>query len=87
MGHNEKENSYKAVSQHNMIELGGMRPVSRSFSRWEMLHEFPELKAMLTGKVACVAEGPGGFVQAILRAGSEHVDVMTLTVASLLVCV
>jgi hypothetical protein len=43
-----------------------------------MLHEFPELKAMLTGKVACVAEGPGGFVQAILRAGSKHVDVMTL---------
>lgn len=72
-------NAYEAVSQHNMIELGGMRPVSRSFFKmWEMLHEFPELKKMLTGKVACVAEGPGGFVQAILRAGSHHVDVMTL---------
>jgi hypothetical protein len=56
---------------HHMLEG------ARSFSRWEMLHEFPELKAMLTGKV-CVAEGPGGFVQAILRAGSKHVDVMTL---------
>jgi hypothetical protein len=43
-----------------MIELGGMRPVSRSFFSGEMLHEFPELKAMLTGKVR-VAEGPGGF--------------------------
>jgi 23S rRNA U2552 (ribose-2'-O)-methylase RlmE/FtsJ len=72
-------NPYEAVSQHNMIELEGSRPVSRSFFKmWEMLHEFPELKGMLNGRVACVAEGPGGFVQAILRAKPCHVDVVTL---------
>jgi hypothetical protein len=50
-------------------------PYRVAFQDVEMLHEFPELKAMLTGKVACVAEGPGGFVQATSR--GLHVDVMT----------
>jgi hypothetical protein len=67
----------KAVSQHR-VELGECDPYRVAFQDVGNVTQFPELKAMLTGKVACVAEGPGGFVQAILRAGSEHVDVMTL---------
>ena len=72
-------NPFEAISQHNMIDLQGSRPVSRSFFKmWEMLHEFPELLEMLNERAVCVAEGPGGFVQAILKARPCHVDVITL---------
>jgi 23S rRNA U2552 (ribose-2'-O)-methylase RlmE/FtsJ len=74
-------NPFETVSQHCMVEVAGPRPVSRSFFKmWEILHEFPVLQRMLAapGRVACVAEGPGGFVQAILRMRRVRVDVITL---------
>lgn len=72
-------NPYEAISAHNMIDLGTVRPVSRSyFKMWEMMHEFPELQKALEGRVACAAEGPGGFVQATLGVRPCHVDVITL---------
>jgi 23S rRNA U2552 (ribose-2'-O)-methylase RlmE/FtsJ len=72
-------NPYELVSHPGVVRVTNVRPVSRSFFKmWELLQEFPQLRACLSGRVASAAEGPGGFVQAMMKAGAHDLHAITL---------
>ena len=46
--------------------IAAYEPLSRSyFKMWEMIHEFNLLSGSSPVKILCLAEGPGGFIEAI----------------------
>ena len=46
--------------------IAAYEPLSRSyFKMWEMIHEFNLLSGSYPVKILCLAEGPGGFIEAI----------------------
>lgn len=73
-------NPYELVSHHAVVRVAGVKPVSRSyFKMWELMHTFPELRAAcVRGQVVSVAEGPGSFTQAMLKAGAREAHAITL---------
>jgi 23S rRNA U2552 (ribose-2'-O)-methylase RlmE/FtsJ len=50
-------------------------PLSRSyFKMWEMIHEFNLLNMNANINALCLAEGPGGFIEAIINYRKKSVD-------------
>jgi hypothetical protein len=68
MGHNEMQIHTKLSVNTIWSSWEECDPYRVAFQDVEMLHEILWTES-LTGKVACVAEGPGGFVQATFSSG------------------
>ena len=78
---NKKWDKYKKQSNlyelifstgHNLPSLSSYTPISRSFFKhWEILHDFKnELNFINSNsplKIACLAEGPGGFIESFVN--------------------
>ena len=54
------------------------RPLSRSyFKLWEIIHDFDLIKSTTKINVLCLAEGPGGFMEAIINFRNNPEDSIT----------
>lgn len=65
-------NDYELIYQPNkkirQTSIAKYHPISRSFFKlWEMIHDFDLIKSSNKYKILCLAEGPGGFIEAILK--------------------
>ena len=69
-------NDYELIYQPNkkirQTSIAKYHPISRSFFKlWEMIHDFDLIKSSNKHKIVCLAEGPGGFIEAILKFRKE----------------
>ena len=79
---NDYEYIYTSSNQRKNISL--IIPVSRSFFKLrEIIYDF---KLLVNGKISCIAEAPGGFIQSILKHGEEKkrdiLDIYGITLIS-----
>ena len=62
---------------HQLPSLSSYLPISRSFFKhWEILHDFQEALAFPKSsmQIACLAEGPGGFIESFVHYRKQNVD-------------
>ena len=72
-------NPYELIYINSINSISVHIPISRSFFKmWEILHEFNILKKDNVNTVACLAEGPGGFIEAIDKYGKNYIYGITL---------
>ena len=63
---NDYELIHQPIRKKKNDSIALYNPLSRSyFKMWELLHDFNLLNDNITKKIACIAEGPGGFIEAI----------------------
>lgn len=63
---NEYEFIFSSFKSYHTSTLTVKRPLSRAyFKLWEMLHRFSVLESQKSYNTAHIAEGPGGFIEAI----------------------
>lgn len=81
----KQTNSYELIftSGHTLPSLSSYLPISRSFFKhWEILHDFKdEILTKDKMRIACLAEGPGGFIEAFVnfrQHGNDTIFGMTL---------
>jgi 23S rRNA U2552 (ribose-2'-O)-methylase RlmE/FtsJ len=57
------------------VSIAKYHPISRSFFKlWEIIHDFQLLKEDYNTTVLCLAEGPGGFIECVLKFRKGYSD-------------
>ena len=72
-------NPYELIYINSINSISVHIPISRSFFKmWEILHEYNILDKKKVNTVACLAEGPGGFIEAIDKYSRNNIYGITL---------
>lgn len=72
-------NPYELIYINNINSIAAYIPISRSFFKmWEMIYEFDLLDKIKVMDIACLAEGPGGFIEAIDKYSDNNIYGITL---------
>lgn len=74
---NDYELIYISNKNNRKNSISNYKPLSRSyFKLWEMIHDFDLLKEQQKLNIFCLAEGPGGFMEAIIKFRNRADDSM-----------
>jgi 23S rRNA U2552 (ribose-2'-O)-methylase RlmE/FtsJ len=70
---NEYELIYLPNKKHKYDSIAAYQPLSRSyFKLWEIIKDFDLIKENNKYNILCLAEGPGGFIDAIINFRKQH---------------
>jgi 23S rRNA U2552 (ribose-2'-O)-methylase RlmE/FtsJ len=70
---NEYELIYLPNKKHKYDSIAAYQPLSRSFFKlWEIIKDFDLIKENNKYNILCLAEGPGGFIDAIINFRKQH---------------
>lgn len=77
---------YIYISNNNQLNICKINPISRSyFKLYELIYDLKLLDDINNINIACIAEGPGGFIQSLLHnCGNKNININKLYAISLL---